>query len=331
LYAGGHLFINQGVDDQGVPHFKDMAATWGLTPAVLRAPPPWAPDPSHALPANYLVTDEGAKILDWNNDGRLDLLLFRFDWGAAHGPRLFEFTGTAFIERQQALTAPSATCKQPASANTPFFNSTRPTTPAGGAAGINAYDLDNDGLEDVLVSGDSAGSVVFRNTGCGFTQVSAGPLDGLPGGSGSMSLADLDADGSIDIVYPTATATAYYENTTPQGNSFTVEVVGPNGEHNQYGRVIQVLPPSSSQIYTRVVDGGSGYLGQNQYPLLVGTAFTGTHTVKVYFAPLTKCAYGGPPCKATVLSFSITPGQHATAYAPSATHPSGYAVVTTGP
>ncbi len=331
LYVGGHLFINQGIDDQGVPHFKDMAATWGLTPAVLRAAPPWAPDPSHALPANYLVTDEGAKILDWNNDGRLDLLLFRFDWGAAHGARLFEFTGTTFVERQQALTAPSATCKHPASANTPFFNSTRSTTPAGGAAGINAYDLDNDGLEDVLVSGDSAGSVVFRNTGCGFTQVSAGPLDGLPGGSGSMSLADLDADGSIDIVYPTATEVAYYENTTPQGHFFTVEVVGPNGEHNQYGRVVQVLPPGASQIYTRVVDGGSGYLGQNQYPLLVGTAFAGTHSVKVYFAPLTKCAYGGPPCKATILSFSIAPGQHASAYAPSVAHPSGYAVVTTGP
>jgi hypothetical protein len=331
LYAGGHLFINQGVDAQGVPHFKDMAATWGLTPAVLRAAPPWAPDLSHALPSNFLVTDEGAKILDWNNDGRLDLLLFRWDWGAGHGARLFEFTGAGFIERQQALTTPTATCKQPASANTPFFDSPRPTQGTGGSAGINAYDLDGDGLEDVLVSGDSAGSVIFRNTGCGFTQVSAGDLDGIAGGGGSMALADLDGDGAIDVVYPTPSGTAYYDNTTPQGHSFTVEVVGTNGEHNQFGRVLQVFPPGTSQIYTRVVDGGSGYLGQNQYPLLVGSPSAGTHTVKVYFAPLTKCAYGGPPCKATVLSFSIAPGQRVMAYAPSATHPSGYAVVTAGP
>ena len=137
----------------------------------------------------------------------------------------------------------------------------------------------------MLVSGDSDGSVIFRNTGCGFTQVSAGDLDGVPGGGGSMGLADLDGDGAIDIVYPTPTGTAYYDNTTPQGHSFTVEVLGPNGEHNQFGRVIQVLPPGTTQIYTRVVDGGSGYLGQNQYPLLVGTASAGTHTVKVYFAP----------------------------------------------
>ena len=50
LYVGGHLFINQGIDDQGVPHFKDMAATWGLTPAVLRAAPPWAPIPATPFP-----------------------------------------------------------------------------------------------------------------------------------------------------------------------------------------------------------------------------------------------------------------------------------------
>src|SRR5207302_7457247 len=44
LYVGGHLFINQGVDANGVPHFKDMASAWGLTQTVLRAPPPWEPN-----------------------------------------------------------------------------------------------------------------------------------------------------------------------------------------------------------------------------------------------------------------------------------------------
>jgi hypothetical protein len=328
FYAGGHLFINQGVDDQGVPHFKDMAAAWGLTSAVLRSGPPWAPDAT--LPDNYLVTDEGAKFLDWNNDGRLDLLLFRWDWGSAHGARLFEFTGTSFIERTQALTTETATCKHP-SANTPFFNSPKPVGINGDAAGINAYDLDNDGLEDVLVSGDANGTATFRNTGCGFAEVSAGDLDGLPGGSGSVGFADLDGDGIIDVVYPSGAGLAYYDNTTPpQGRSFTVEVVGPNGEHNQFGRVIQVMPPGTSQIYTRVVDSGSGYLSQNQYPILVGTPYSGAHTVKVFFAPLTQCKFGAPPCKAAILSFSISAGQRALAYAPSATYPSGNAVITTG-
>jgi hypothetical protein len=69
---------------------------------------------------------------------------------------------------------------------------------------------------------------------------------------------------------------------------------------------------------------------QNQYPILVGTPYAGAHTVKVYFAPLAKCMFGGPPCHAAILSFSISPGQHAAAYAPSAAHPSGVAVITPG-
>ncbi len=330
LYVGGHLFINQGVDQNGVPHFKDMASTWGLTQAVLRDPPIWGDD---IIPDYMLVTDEGVKFLDWNNDGRLDLLLFRWNWGPAHGPRLFEFTGSQFIERTHALSSKTATCRHPPTQPTAFFWSSRPVDVGSLAAGINAYDLDSDGLEDVLVSGTSAeGSAIFYNYGCGFVEVPAGDLTQVPGGNGGMALADLNGDGKIDVIYPEANERAYYINTTRTtgAGSFTIEVLGPNGEHNQYGRVIQVLPPGTSQIYTRVVDGGSGYLTQNQYPILVGTPYAGTHTVKVYFAPLAKCTYGGPPCQATVLVFSIAPGQHAMAYAPSAAHPTGTAVIASG-
>jgi FG-GAP-like repeat len=327
LYAGGHLFINQGVDDQGVPHFKDMAAIYGLTAEVLRAAPPW--NPALSLPDAYLVTDEGARFLDWNNDGHLDLMLLRWDWGSGHGVRLFEFNGTQFTERQYALTATTATCAKPPSGQQPFFASSRPLSTNGGAAGINAYDLDNTGLEDVLVSGDEYGSIVFSNTGCGFVEASAGALSGLEGGSGGMALADFDGDGTIDVIYPSSKGVNYYTNTSGRGgHSFTVEVVGPNGEHNQYGRVIQVFPPGTTQIYTRVVDSGSGYLSQNQYPILVGTPYAGAHTVKAYFAPLTKCAYGGPPCQPVILSFAIAPGQRAEAYAPSAAYPTGRVVIT---
>ena len=331
LYVGGHMFINQGVDANGVPHFKDMAPAWGLTPAVLKGPAPWLPN--DVLPDNWLVTDEGMKFIDWNNDGHLSLLLFRWNWGPAHGARLFEFNGSQFIERVYALSSKGTTCANPPAQQTALFWSARRLTTGSLAAGINAYDLTSDGLEDVVVSGDGSGSAIFYNYGCGFVEVSAGDLSQVPGGNGGMALADLDGDGRIDIIYPEAVQRAYYDNDTQVSGpgSFSVEVLGPNGEHNQYGRVIQVFPPGTSRIFTRVVDGGSGYLTQNQYPILVGTPFAGSHTVKVYYAPLTPCAYGGPPCKPAVLTFSITPGQHALAYAPSAAHPTGTAVVSSGP
>ena len=331
LYVGGHLFINQRVDANGVPHFKDMAPAWGLTQAVLRGPPPW--DPNDVIPDNFLVTDEGAKFIDWNNDGRLSLLLFRWNWGPAHGPRLFEFKDSRFIERVYALSSKTATCQNPPAHRTAFFWSARPVATGSLPAGVNAYDLTSDGLEDVVVSGDQSGSAIFYNYGCGFVEVPAGDLTQVPGGNGGMALADLDGDGKIDIIYPEAVERASYinETQTPGTGSFTVEVLGPNGEHNQHGRVIKVIPPGTSRIFTRVVDSGSGYLTQNQYPILVGTPYAGTHRVKVYFAPLTVCTYGGPPCKPTVLQFSIQPGQHAQAYAPSTAHPTGTVVFTSQP
>src|SRR5438309_6131003 len=48
------------------PYTTLFRSELGLTQAVLRAAPPWAR--SNALPANWLVTDEGAKFLDWNLD-----------------------------------------------------------------------------------------------------------------------------------------------------------------------------------------------------------------------------------------------------------------------
>ncbi len=55
--------------------------------------------------------------------------------------------------------------------------------------------------------------------------------------------------------------------------------------HNQYGRVARIGPRQApGVVYTRVVDGGSGFLAQGQYALLVGTPYAGPFDVSVRFA-----------------------------------------------
>jgi hypothetical protein len=151
-------------------------------------------------------------------------------------------------------------------------------------------------------------------------------LDHLGFGQGAMAFGDFDNDGLIDLAYPLGGVTTcapfsddqmlVFRNTTESSNnSFVVEVLGPNGERNQQGRVIRATPQSHpATIYTRVVDGGSGFLSQNEYPITVGTHYNEAHNVRVRFASVT-------------LTFSVLPGQWAKAFAPSAANPSGHVVI----
>ena len=85
------------------------------------------------------------------------------------------------------------------------------------------------------------------------------------------------AGGSLQIV----------RNTTSHSglSRITLDVVDADGAHNQYGRVAQVRPRQApGVVYTRVVDGGSGFLAQSPYELLIGTPYTGQFAGTVRFA-----------------------------------------------
>lgn len=249
FYVGSHLFRNDGnmrftpiQDDLGL--FADMG-----TPGFF---------------------EEGVRFIDWNNDGRLDIVLHHPDTG----PRLLEFDGTRFHWRKVLV----------------------PQDPAGlyeGSFGFNAYDINGDGLEDLVMAGGIGGgeTVIMKNLGDRFER-ELSSIDGWQGDS--LAFGDMDCDGRVDIYNrravmeegPLYGAATYAFNQSPvvYPPPIIVEVLGDHGERNQTGRVVRVSPHSRPDvIYTRVVDGGSGFLSRNQYPLYVGTPLNELHRVSVRF------------------------------------------------
>jgi len=318
LYVGGHLLLNESVDANGVPHFQDCSCG-------LPAPP------AQEFPGAGNRADEGFKFLDWNNDGLLDMVVQ--NWGGGppppfgppppDGPTLYHNVGTA--------TLPSFVAQSTATDGTghPFFSTGAPDyqpVPFQSSFGLNAYDLNNDGREDIITAASGSGSpaypaTFFRNTGHDFEQLS--PPDVPQLFFGQIAFGDINRDGKIDVLYswPGFNQPYYLINQSPaRANTFvSIEMLGPTGERNQQGRVVRVRPQVSlgpqPVTYTRVVDGGSGYHAQSQYALLVGTPYPGPHSVSAL--------YGNPGGGTTTVTFTMDPGQYARVFAPSAQNPGG--------
>ncbi len=336
LYVSGRLFINKGIDPS--------------TGIVRFAAPILVPGAENFDAGE---SDTGITFLDWDNDGVLDLAVLDPGNRTAGSStvsaqvRLFRFamdsdprcpgSGYRFCE----VTTFSDDL------SVPIFYSGDPTephvsvcgVPGGGSCfcgatpnsacriSINAYDLDNDGLVDLVAGGaDLAGqvlaSVVLRNTGQGFIATDAGDLSTF-GGSNGLAFADINRDGKIDAA-DNADTPSYFINETqlpPENRSFTIEVLGPNGEQNQFGRLVRVSPPGQ-RPFARVVDSGSGYKSKNQYPLLIGSRFNGVHQLAVTYSPVP-----GTPGPPRIVSFGARPGQYVKVFAPSLAFPSGNVVV----
>jgi hypothetical protein len=235
LYAASHLFINEGVAG-GIPRFVDRRAALGLP----------------------LRFDEGLKFLDFDNDGRLDLLLQH----PSEGPQLWRGTGAAFAQ----VPLPAHVYDR--------------------SYGATACDLNGDGFEDLLLApGGTTRTRLLLNTGQGgFVENRLTALDGS--GGDVLACGDYDDDGRLDVGRRTGVLEIVRNTTSHAGlNRIVLDVVDAAGRRTQYGRVVRVRPRQAAGVtYTRVVDGGSGFLSQGQYPILIGTPYGGEFDVTVEFA-----------------------------------------------
>ncbi len=267
LYVGNHLFINQGVAS-GHLNFVDRRQAMGLP----------------------LRFDEGAKFIDWNNDGLLDFVTLA-PVDVDKGPALFQFDGQRFTE------VPDAFPPQ-------FYNQ---------SYGLNAADVDNDGRPDLLVAGGCGKDSVtsdcyvlghihdpprfFLNRGTGFVQAFLYD-DGLTPQqrlwNDLQTFADFDGNGALDIV--TRFANTNPETAATTGNlvvlraqasapeTMHLRVLGNQGQENQQGRVVRAWPLANPGfVMTGIVDGGSGYMANTPYTLSFAAPYAGAYGYSIRF------------------------------------------------
>lgn len=159
----------------GDPQFEDIAASAGLTvPHIASAE------------KKYIVESMsgGVGLIDCDNDGRLDIIT----------------VNGSSVERYKAGGDPMITLYRQES-DLKFTNITRQAglTRKGWGMGIAVADYDNDGLEDIFVTGFGGNALYHNLGGCKFEDVT--DKAGVAGGgfSTGAAWADYDRDGKVDL------------------------------------------------------------------------------------------------------------------------------------
>ena len=290
LYVAGHLFLNQGNDAGGVPHFVDAGprvqpsnfdpASEAFYYCTITTPSPTG------LP---MFHDEGAKFIDLDNSGQLALVLNGAESAevGGEGVGVFRFDGIGhFVNHSDVM---------------PHFYMLS-------VWGLQATDVDGDGLSDIVLAGGCAASFVPSpdNYNCNLPGNPRTPPHLLVNRGGRFvqhdfyqdgtaasqvtwtdvtSAADFDLSGTMDLALRTDAFLMAFANQATSSDAIFVSIVGSHGEHNQAGRVVHVSPVlRPNVIMTQVVDGGSGYLANTQYDLTFATPYSGAYAISTRFA-----------------------------------------------
>ena len=175
------LYINQGLDKDGIPHFKDMAAEYGL---------------------DIHCQSTMAAFFDYDNDGDLDMFLTVNEASNGDAP-------TTFLHRNEPTLAPSRhrlfRNDWDSTLHHPVFHDVSDQAGIrfeGYGHAATVCDINNDGWKDIYISDDFlSNNILYINNHDGtFTDRSREYLKHTSFNSMGQDVVDINNDGLPDIV-----------------------------------------------------------------------------------------------------------------------------------
>ena len=175
------LYINQGTDKNGVPHFKEMAAEYGLN------------DTTHTTMAAFF---------DYDNDGDLDVYLVVNQIVKGNNPSIFRpiikdgsFPSTGRLYRNDWSD----------SLHHPVFTDVTKqagVTIEGYGHGVNICDINRDGWKDIFVTNDfNSSDLLYINNHDGtFTNKATSYFKHTSANGMGQDVIDINNDGLSDVV-----------------------------------------------------------------------------------------------------------------------------------
>ena len=175
------LYINQGLDKNGIPHFKEMAAEYGLN------------DSTHSTMATFF---------DYDNDGDLDMYLvvnqiLKNDNPATFRPKITDgsFPSTGRLYRNDW----DDKLKHPVFTN---VSKQAGITIEGYGHSVNIADFNKDGWKDIFVTNDfNSNDLLYINNHDGtFTDKAATYFKHTSANGMGQDVSDINNDGLADVV-----------------------------------------------------------------------------------------------------------------------------------
>ena len=175
------LYINQGVGKDGIPHFKDMAAEYGLA------------DTTHSTMAAFF---------DYDNDGDLDMYLVVNELIKGDNPSVFR---PKITNGRHPSTGRLYRNDWNAALKHPFFTDVTKeagVTIEGYGHGVSIADFNKDGWKDIFVTNDfNSNDLLYINNHDGtFTDKASTYFKHTAANGMGQDVIDINNDGLLDVV-----------------------------------------------------------------------------------------------------------------------------------